>query len=142
MQVNITQTKSMKGRDGLAFSPVPVAISRHMVRPAEEPRRLCGIVRQLTAEMILMSGERVLRRRDSRRTLCHARQISMYVCNVALGISHQDIGLAFGRDRTTVGYSCNVVEDRRDDPGFDEFVSSIERVATLLCVPGEGVAGE
>ncbi|WP_349433462.1 hypothetical protein [Pararhizobium sp. A13] len=43
-----------------------------------------------------------------------------------------DIGYAFGRDRTTVSHACNVVEDRRDDPAFDDFVASVERVLTSV----------
>ena len=35
-----------------------------------------------------------------------------------------EIGAAFGRDRTTVGHACNVVEDRRDDAAFEAWVSS------------------
>lgn len=92
----------------------------------------CRVVRQLTAEMVMLVGERVQLRRDRRRASCHVRQISMYVCHVVLQISLTDIGLAFGRDRTTVSHACNVVEDRRDDPAFDDFVSSVERVITFV----------
>ncbi|HTO30862.1 MAG TPA: helix-turn-helix domain-containing protein [Pararhizobium sp.] len=92
----------------------------------------CRVVRQLTAEMVMLVGERVPLRRDRRRTSCHVRQISMYVCHVVLQISLTDIGHAFGRDRTTVSHACNVVEDRRDDTAFDEFVSSVERVITSV----------
>ncbi|WP_438749503.1 helix-turn-helix domain-containing protein [Pararhizobium sp. O133] len=92
----------------------------------------CRVVRQLTAEMVMLVGERVPLRRDRRRTSCHVRQISMYVCHVVLQISLTDIGHAFGRDRTTVSHACNVVEDRRDDSAYDDFVSSVERVITSV----------
>ncbi|MCV9963432.1 transposase [Pararhizobium sp. BT-229] len=92
----------------------------------------CRVVRQVTAEMVMLVGERVPLRRDRRRTSCHVRQISMYVCHVVLQISLTDIGLSFGRDRTTVSHACNVVEDRRDDPAFDDFVASLERVVTSV----------
>lgn len=95
-------------------------------------RRVCRIVRQLTSEMVAFAGERTLVRSDRRRSVCHIRQIAMYVCHVALGISLSDIGISFGKDRTTVGYACNVVEDRRDDPGFDEFVSVLERITASV----------
>jgi len=99
-------------------------------------RSACGIVRQLTAEMIALISDRVQLRRDRRRINCYVRQIAMYVCHVALRISLNDIGQAFGRDRTTVGHACGVVEDRRDDPGFDEFVSSVERIAIAIFETG------
>lgn len=92
----------------------------------------CRVVRQLTAEMVMLVGERVPLRRDRRRTSCHVRQISMYVCHVVLQISLTDIGYAFRRDRTTVGHACHVVEDRRDDPAFDDFIASVERVVTSV----------
>ncbi|WP_244484056.1 MULTISPECIES: helix-turn-helix domain-containing protein [unclassified Rhizobium] len=97
----------------------------------------CRVVRQLTAEMVMLVGERVPLRRDRRRASCHVRQISMYVCHVVLQISLTDIGQAFGRDRTTVSHACNVVEDRRDDPAYDDFVSSVERVIiSVFGAPG------
>ena len=107
---------------GLDASAVPTGIA-------------CRIVRQLVLEMTAMAGERPLRRRDVRRTTCHVRQIAMYVCHVVLRLSMADIGAAFGRDRTTVGHACNVVEDRRDDAAFDAFVSAIERLVLSVFGP-------
>ncbi|WP_313194134.1 helix-turn-helix domain-containing protein [Shinella zoogloeoides] len=95
----------------------------------------CRIVRQLVLEMTALAGDRPLWRRDSRRTTCHVRQIAMYVCHVVLRLSLSEIGMAFGRDRTTVGHACNVVEDRRDDAAFDAFVSAIERVVLSVFGP-------
>ncbi len=101
--------------------------------PASLPlKSACRIVRQMTAELVLLLGDRILLRRDRRRFACHVRQIAMYVCHVALQISLSDIGEAFGRDRTTVGHACHVVEDRRDDPAFDEFVSTVERLVSTV----------
>jgi len=101
--------------------------------PATLPlKTACRIVRQLTGELVLLLGDRIMLRRDRRRFACHVRQISMYVCHVALQISQSDIGEAFGRDRTTVGHACHVVEDRRDDPAFDDFVSTVERLVTTI----------
>jgi hypothetical protein len=95
-------------------------------------RTVCRIVRQLIGELVCLFADRVMLRRDRRRLACHVRQISMYVCHVALQIPMHDIGEALGRDRTTVGHACHVVEDRRDDPAFDEFVSAAERMVTTV----------
>ena len=103
---------------------------------AEVPvRTVCRVVRQLVGEMLLLSSERPLHRRDARRSGCHVRQIAMYLCHVALRIPLCDIGLAFGRDRTTVGHACNVVEDRRDNDAFDAFVSTAERIVLSVFGP-------
>ncbi|MGV8936062.1 MAG: helix-turn-helix domain-containing protein [Allorhizobium sp.] len=93
-------------------------------------RTVCAGVRQVTEEVLMLVGERTPERRDRRRATCHVRQIAMYVCHVALGMTMRDIGLAFGRDRTTVSHACAVVEDRRDDQAFDDFLSALERIAS------------
>ena len=95
----------------------------------------CRIVRQLVLEMTAIASDRPLWRRDGRRSTCHVRQVAMYVCHVVLRLSLSDIGDAFGRDRTTVGHACNVVEDRRDDASFDAFISAIERVVLSVFGP-------
>ncbi|MCF3638615.1 hypothetical protein LXM94_01350 [Rhizobium sp. TRM95111] len=109
--------------------------------PADTPvpaATVCRIVRQLVAELVLLAGDRVLHRRDSRRAGCQVRQIAMYLCHVALQISLTEIGLAFGRDRTTVGHACNVVEDRRDQPAFDAFLATAERMVLTVFGPVGG----
>lgn len=95
------------------------------------PVAICQAVRMLTAEFLLVGCEKVGMRRERRRMACHIRQISMYVCHVTLQMKLTAIGRGFGRDRSTVARACAVVEDRRDDKNFDEFVSAIERIALL-----------
>ena len=108
-------------------------------RPCVNPvRNACRLVQMLTGEMAMIAGDRAPLRRNRRRTLCHTRQIAMYVCHVALQIPQGDVGAAFGKDRSTVGYACAVVEDRRDDEAFDAFVAAMERIAREVIL-GEGV---
>jgi hypothetical protein len=123
---------SMDARSG------PLVQTTRPLYPASLPvRTVCRIVCQITAELLSLLGDRVIVRRERRRPSCHVRQIAMYVCHVALRMSFRDIGKAFGRDRTTVGHACHVVEDRRDDAAFDEFVSAIERLATAVFASSE-----
>jgi hypothetical protein len=56
-----------------------------------------------------------------------ARQVAMYLCHVALAMSFEAVGRAFGRDRTTVSHACRVIEDRRDDIWFDCRIAALER---------------
>lgn len=56
-----------------------------------------------------------------------ARQIAMYIAHVRLTLTLSDVGRVFGRDRTTVGHACRLVEDRRDDPDIDFLVECVER---------------
>jgi len=63
-----------------------------------------------------------------------ARQTAMYLAHVAKGISLTAIGAAFGRDRTTVSYACNLIEDLRDDVEFD---AELDRLEALLLGGGD-----
>jgi chromosomal replication initiation ATPase DnaA len=101
------------------------------LRETRPERVICQSVRLMTAEFLFMSGDRIGMRRERRRLACHVRQIAMYVCHVALQMRMTTIGEGFGRDRSTVAHACAVVEDRRDDRDFDEFVGAMERIALL-----------
>jgi hypothetical protein len=117
---------------GTAGSPAP-HLASHLASPAGmSPVQACGIVRHLVDELLMLIGDRVQMRRDRRRALCHIRQIAMYVCHVSLGMPQSEIGEAFGRDRTTVGHACGVVEERRENAAFDDFVSTVERIANTV----------
>lgn len=61
-----------------------------------------------------------------------ARQVAMYVAHVACGLSLKEVACSFGRDRSTAAHACHVVEDRRDDPRFDQWLSGVE---ASLCTP-------
>ncbi len=129
----VPEKRRRSDRLAYAIGAVPLVADARPSYPASLPARIvCRIVSRITAETISLLSDRVIVRNERRRPSCHVRQISMYVCHVALQMSFSDIGAAFGRDRTTVGHACHVVEDRRDDPAFDEFVSAIERMATAV----------
>jgi hypothetical protein len=104
--------------------------ARKPADPAAQAR--CRIVLAVVEAILDLVGDRPLERRDRRRMMTHVRQIAMYLSHVVLQISLTDIGIVFGRDRTTVGHACHVVEDRRDDTDFDGFLTGIERVLTAV----------
>lgn len=58
--------------------------------------------------------------------VARTRQLAMYLFHVIMGESLTAIGMAFGRDRTTVSYACGLIEDMRDDPHFDAEVTELE----------------
>ncbi len=91
-------------------------------------RSVCRSARLLTDEMVRIAGGNIPSSADRRRN-CHVRQIAMYLCHVALGMTMTDVGLGFGRDRSTVAHSCAVVEDRRDEPDYDDFIATLERIS-------------
>jgi chromosomal replication initiation ATPase DnaA len=97
-------------------------------RRDEHVIELCDCTIDLTAALFNV-GSRELRR-TGRTTLgiCRVRQIAMYVSHVALGLSMNDIGRGFNRDRTTVLHACHLVEDLREDKDFERVVQTTERV--------------
>lgn len=98
-------------------------------------RSVCRMVGLVATEMVFLIGERPQASADRRFALGHIQQISMYICHVVLQLTMTEIGLAFGRDRTTVGHACARVEDRRDDHAYDHLVASVERVVGGLFAP-------
>jgi chromosomal replication initiation ATPase DnaA len=61
-----------------------------------------------------------------RAATARARQLAMYLSHVVYGHTMVEVGEAFGRDRTTVSHACALIEDMRDDDGFDAEVSALE----------------
>ena len=85
------------------------------------------------ASFALGCGEDLLSTRRGGADAASARQIAMYLTHVAFGISLQRVGFAFARDRSTVAYACHAIEDRRDDPTFDNLLDQLE--ASLRAAP-------
>ncbi len=68
----------------------------------------------------------VMSRRRAKAPVVFARQLAMYLSHVVGQMSLGQVAVEFGRERTTVGYSCHAIEDRRDSPIFDEQIEAME----------------
>jgi hypothetical protein len=88
----------------------------------------CDAVIDITAALFDVPGRELRRSGRSTADINRARQIAMYVAHVVLRVSMRDVGLGFGRDRTTVVHACHLIEDLRDDAEFDGVVTTVERV--------------
>lgn len=97
----------------------------HVLRTSAIQRRL-----QFSFELAaLIYGVRPHLLRSSHRhsrAATDARQVAMYIANVALGIDFEDIGEFANRNRDTIRHGVERVEDRREDPGFDALITSME----------------
>ena len=73
-------------------------------------------------------------RAASRRSpkVAFARQCAMYLAHVVFSLTLTDVGLAFGRDRTTAAHACALVESRREQPEIEALLDSLERVCVSL----------
>jgi chromosomal replication initiation ATPase DnaA len=55
-----------------------------------------------------------------------ARHVAMYLASVGFGMSLGRVARAFGRDRSTVRHACQLMEERRESPGFDQWMEALE----------------
>ena len=90
-------------------------------------QRSCDEVIALVARQKNVPIRLLTHKSRSRLPAARARQLAMYLAHVVLGRSLTEIGLAFGRDRTTVSYACALIEDMRDDQRFDDEVTALEQ---------------
>lgn len=76
------------------------------------------------------------------KNVAEARQLMMYLAHVEFGIPLRAVGQRYQRDRTTASYACRTIENRREDPVYDELVREIENLVSLrgdpLFASGEG----
>lgn len=61
------------------------------------------------------------------------RQMSMYLLNTVYNFNLSRVARVFSRDRTTVRHACQLIEDQRDSPVFDDLLSGLEQF--LLTAP-------
>ena len=80
----------------------------------------------VVAEAFGVSTEQILSKRRAKAPIVLARQLAMYLSHIVGQLSLAQVSEEFGRDRTTVGYSCHSIEDRRDSPMFDEQIDQLE----------------
>ncbi len=67
-----------------------------------------------------------------------ARQLAMYLAHTGFGMSYYRVSVAFGRDRSTIAHACHLIEDKRDDAKFDQFVDDLNDL--LLNIPKAKIA--
>jgi chromosomal replication initiation ATPase DnaA len=82
-------------------------------------------VQLLIAHLCGISIHDLLARRGRARVV-FARQTAMYLMRVIYGLTLTEIAAYFGRDRSTVSYACQRIENLRDDPCFDHQLTQLE----------------
>jgi chromosomal replication initiation ATPase DnaA len=100
------------------------------IRRIERNVELCECMIDIAAALYNVSGRDLRHTGRSSHSVARVRQIAMYVAHVVLGLSMNEVGRGFGRDRTTVLYACHLVEDMREDEEFDRIIAMTERIAS------------
>lgn len=80
----------------------------------------------VTAYALGLPAETIRTLARGRSEAAFGRRVAMYLCHVGFEMSFSRVSLAFGRDRSTVGHACRLVEARRDDPVFDAWIDALE----------------
>jgi chromosomal replication initiation ATPase DnaA len=73
-----------------------------------------------------VSAEEILDEPRGSVEVAFARQVAMYLCHAGFQLSLTRVAVAFDRDRSTVSYACHRIEDRREEPQFDLWMSGLE----------------
>ena len=98
---------------------------------------LCEAMIDIAAALYNVSSKELREPGRSTIAVTRVRQIAMYVAHVGCGLSMRQVGLGFGRDRTTVAYACHTIEDLRDDEEFDRHIALTERIVRAAFVRRE-----
>ncbi len=95
-------------------------------RPSPEAKIIARMAREIVCEgFCIPHRELIGRDRGSRLVL--GRQTAMYLAHVVGQLTLSEVGVLFGRDRSTVSHSCIHIEDRRDSPLFDLQLNYMEK---------------
>lgn len=110
-------------------------VQHHSIaRSGSRQRRRRAGIRDRDADRVLAlvsAHDRVptsllLHRSRCRAPIARSRQLAMYLMHTLLGRTMSEVGVYFGRDRTTVAHACGRIEDERDDQTFDSAVAALE----------------
>ena len=73
-----------------------------------------------------VSGSCIFSKTKGPTHLSFVRQVSMYLLHTLYQINLSRVARAFSRDRSTVSYACNIIEDCREDMCFDDKIVRLE----------------
>lgn len=110
---------------------VPVAATASPDAGRDHVLAACEGVIDIVAILFNVSGKDLRGPGRSTFAVSRVRQIAMYAAHVRLGFTMGEVGLGFGRDRTTVLHACHQIEDLREDEEFDDIVARVEQVIAV-----------
>lgn len=134
---NGTDDRADSGSDrpGGAGKPRPRAVPAAATASPDATRdhvlAACEGVIDIAAILFNVSGKDLRGPGRSTLAVSRVRQIAMYAAHVRLGFTMGEVGLGFGRDRTTVLHACHQIEDLREDEEFDDIVARVEQVIAV-----------
>lgn len=111
--------------------PPPPVLSKRPTKPHPEGQNI-HIIIEMVASAMGVTARSILSEGRSTAKVSRARHVAMYLANVVWQWPLHRVGKAFDRDRTTIGYACRLIEDRRDDRDFDALMERLEACLKTL----------
>jgi len=114
------------------FAPSPAKLS---VYPGAtlDTRYVCRLARYCVAEILECDPLLLIGEARGPRKLAFARQLAIHLAHIVAGRRHEDVAAAFDRNRSTASHHFEVLENLRDVPEFDSFLTMLEqRFAHML----------
>jgi chromosomal replication initiation ATPase DnaA len=116
----------------------PSPVSSHKLKAAVEAgadRARAQFIIDLVAMATGVTTADIISHTRNHMRAARARQMAMYLAYVAYSWPLARVGRAFGRDRTTAGYACRLIEDLRDDRAFDVRLNELEACLSSAPAP-------
>ena len=110
-----------------------VTVGRAVKEAPPEDRERAAFVMELVALATGVSAAQIACDTRNHARAARARQMAMYLTYIGWRWPLARVGRAFGRDRTTAGHACRLIEDMRDDEAFDARLERLE--ACLQAAP-------
>jgi len=135
--------------DTVGMNPNDISRMPSLVDPADHKARgvvtgnlrnshnqlFARFITQMVAHSFNVDRDVIMRPERGNAQVARVRHIAIYLMHTKLSLGLKELGLVFGKDRTTMAYACRVIEDARDDLTFDarmlEFEQIVESVIAL-----------
>lgn len=95
-------------------------------RPSPEAKVIARMAREVVCEGFCIPHRDLIGRARG-GSLVRGRQTAMYLAHIVGQLTLSEVGILFGRDRSTVSHGCIHIEDRRDSPLFDLQLNYMEK---------------
>jgi len=105
---------NLMAKSSLLFRPIDLELAQEVVRSfqtLENQKATITTIQNLVAKQFHIGVDQ-LTSRSRKKSICHPRQIAMYLCRKLTDEALDAIGRAFGRDHASVIHSIGVVERR------------------------------
>lgn len=86
----------------------------------------CRLVESAIGSALKISLHSLRQHNRGIQAIAFARQTAFYLAHIVFGMTYTSVGLAFGRDRTTIRHACHLLEDKRDQPFHDFILSALQ----------------